>query len=181
MASNKLISSILVVVTLGSVGWASYATYNQINRVTNRDQQISAIKKENQKIQDANDALLQGTFQARATQFLKDISNGDLNNAGKRYDKAHASDALIQGLASPLQGDDRNYYISEYNNQTSSGISHVKVSQFEGNFMMTFDYDFSGVSSSGNNVTRSVTYVVTGHQDGDHWQADKVVQTNAIN
>lgn len=122
-----------------------------------------------------NQSKNKDTFSTTFNQTLSGAFVGDYTSAETRYDYLH-NQSPISGLTS-LQGDDKDYYISTYLN-ASSNISGVSTSQFGNTFVATFNYQFSGLTTSNTTNTKTTVYTVYGHKTGDNsWAVDKIIRT----
>lgn len=170
MKYDKLIDVSLIVVALAGFGFGTVNIAQTMNANAKADAFNAKVDKQDRQTNQKNKALTNTLFSKQVSDYLTQAYVGNLSNAKQMWDYAHNSNVFI-GFDS-LQGKDKDFFLSSYDNGVSSNVSDIKSAYSDNKFVVTFTYSVQHKGTNASLITSEKVYVMQGHLDNGRYVVD---------
>lgn len=170
MKYDKLIDAGLIVIALAGFGYGSVNIAQTMNANAKADAFNAKVDKQDRQTNSKNKAITSTLFSSQVDDYLKQAYVGNLSNAEQMWDYAHNNKVFI-GFDS-LQGKDKAFFLSSYDNGVSSNVTDVKSAYSDNKFVVTFTYSVQHKGTNASMITSEKVYVMQGHLDNGRYVVD---------
>lgn len=177
MKYSKLIDASLIVIALAGFGYGATNITQTLNANAKADAFNAKVDKQDRQTNAKNKALRNTLFSKQVSDYLTQSYVGNLSNAKQMWDYAHSNPVFI-GFDS-LQGKDKDFFMSSYDNGVSSNVSDIKSAYSDNKFVVTFTYSVQHKGTNASMITSEKVYVLQGHIDNGRYVVDNTTAVNA--